>query len=172
MNIIETNIPDLKVIEPKLYGDHRGWFVETWQAQKYDFCPSFVQDNMSYSTKGILRGLHIQTPAQGKLVQVIEGKVFDVVVDLRKGSSFGQWFGLELSGDNKRQLCIPEGFAHGFYTMSQYAIFAYKCTQYYNPKGEKTLAWDDSTVGIVWPLDGNPIVSEKDAKGWSLSDFR
>lgn len=172
MNVVGTSIPDLLVIEPKVYGDDRGWFLETWQAKKYEFCPEFVQDNMSFSRKGILRGLHIQNPPQGKLVQVITGEVYDVAVDLRRNSdTFGKWYGLNLSAENKRQFWIPAGFAHGFYVLSGTVIFAYKTSEYYNPKEEKTLAWDDPTVGICWPVVGEPQLSEKDKTGLPLSAF-
>ena len=184
MNILETKIPDLKIIEPKVYSDSRGWFVETWQSERYEKalgCSKFVQDNMSCSKKGTLRGLHIQTPRQGKLVQVIQGEVFDVAVDLRHGSkTFGLYESMYLSETNKRQFWIPEGFAHGFYVTSETAVLSYKCTEYYNPKGDKTLAWDDPDINIAWPccLDGvkaNPLtapcLSDKDSQGLRLKEL-
>jgi len=172
MKIIETAIPDVKIIEPAVFGDERGFFMETWQQKKFEelVAPrSFVQDNHSKSAKGILRGLHYQTEnTQGKLVRVVAGEVFDVAVDMRRSSpTFGQWVGVLLSADNKRQLWVPEGFAHGFYVTSDSAEFVYKCTDYYNPNHEHTLQWNDPTVGIEWPVaEGvEPLLSEKDRTG-------
>ena len=178
MKIIETNIPDVKIIEPTVFGDERGFFMETWSQKAFEEKvtgkpTTFVQDNHSKSKKGILRGLHYQTEnTQGKLVRVVSGKVFDVAVDLRKSSAtFGQWVGVELSSENKRQLWVPEGFAHGFYVMSEEAEFVYKCTDYYNPLAEISIKWDDKNIGIEWPLVGNitPSLSEKDKEGKLLS---
>jgi dTDP-4-dehydrorhamnose 3,5-epimerase len=172
MNVVKTDIPGLVIVEPKVFGDARGWFFETWQAQKYKEAgidASFVQDNMSYSKKGTLRGLHMQKPEQGKFVQVVDGTIFDVAVDLRKESpTFGKWYGLILSSENKKQFWIPEGFAHGFYVMSDTAIFTYKCTNYYNPKGEISVLWNDPDVGIEWPITESPLLSEKDANAKTL----
>ncbi|PML92251.1 dTDP-4-dehydrorhamnose 3,5-epimerase [Vibrio breoganii] len=172
MKVIETEIPDVKIIEPAVFGDERGFFMETWQQKKFEELVTgkpiqFVQDNHSKSKKGILRGLHYQTEnTQGKLVRVISGEVFDVAVDIRKGSStFGHWVGVYLSAENRRQLWIPEGFAHGFYVTSEEAEFVYKCTDYYNPKFEIVLAWDDELLRIDWPLDNRPILSDKDRQG-------
>ncbi|OXX53571.1 dTDP-4-dehydrorhamnose 3,5-epimerase [Vibrio sp. V12_P9A6T4] len=171
MNVIETKIPDVKIIEPLVFGDERGFFMETWQQKKFEELVAgrtvnFVQDNHSKSKRGILRGLHYQTEnTQGKLVRVISGEVFDVAVDIRSGSvTFGQWVGVYLSANNKRQLWVPEGFAHGFYVISDEAEFVYKCTDYYNPSAEKSLNWQDSGIGIEWPLlEGVPtVLSEKD----------
>ncbi|NGZ15530.1 dTDP-4-dehydrorhamnose 3,5-epimerase [Vibrio aestuarianus] len=171
MNVIETKIPDVKIIEPDVFGDERGFFMETWQQKKFEELVAgrtvnFVQDNHSKSKRGILRGLHYQTEnTQGKLVRVISGEVFDVAVDIRAGSAtFGQWVGVYLSANNKRQLWVPEGFAHGFYVTSDEAEFVYKCTDYYNPGAEKSLNWQDSCIAIEWPLlEGVPtILSEKD----------
>lgn len=178
MQVIETTIPDVKIIEPLVFGDERGFFMETWHQQRFDEQvtgkpTSFVQDNHSKSAQGILRGLHYQTQnTQGKLVRVVSGEVFDVAVDLRQGSpTFGQWEGIYLSAENKRQLWIPEGFAHGFYVTSEEAEFVYKCTDFYNPTGEVTLQWDDPELGIQWPLKAEPRLSEKDKVGKSLAEI-
>jgi dTDP-4-dehydrorhamnose 3,5-epimerase len=175
MNVIPCEIEGLRIIEPKVFGDERGFFLETWNRQRYhaaglDF--DFVQDNVSLSRRGILRGLHFQNPySQGKLVHVLQGEVFDVAVDLRRSSpTFGRWHGLTLSGENKRQFFIPPGFAHGFLVLSETAMFAYKCTEFYAPQNELTLAWNDPAIGIQWPLD-NPQLSEKDARGQRLHDL-
>ena len=169
MKVIETNIPDVKIIEPAVFGDERGFFMETWNQKKFEEevtgkPTQFVQDNHSKSKKGILRGLHYQTEnTQGKLVRVVSGEVFDVAVDIRKDSpTFGQWVGVYLSAENKRQLWVPEGFAHGFYVTSDEAEFVYKCTDYYNPNAEISIAWDDKDIGIEWPIDTTPFLSEKD----------
>ena len=176
MNVIDTKIPDVKIIEPAVFGDDRGFFMETWQQKKFEELvtgkpTTFVQDNHSKSKKGILRGLHYQTEnTQGKLVRVISGEVFDVAVDIRKNSkTYGQWVGVYLSAENKKQLWVPEGFAHGFYVTSDEAEFVYKCTDYYNPKAEHSILWNDKTIGIEWPLDGHePLLSDKDHKGHAL----
>lgn len=172
MKVIDTNIPDVKIIEPDVFGDERGFFMETWQQEKFDKLVAkrvFVQDNHSKSKKGILRGLHYQTEnTQGKLVRVISGEVFDVAVDIRKGSpTFGQWVGEYLSAENKRQLWVPEGFAHGFYVTSESAEFIYKCTDYYNPNAEVSIKWDDPTLNIKWPINEGetPLLSDKDING-------
>lgn len=176
MNIIETAIAGSLIIEQRVFGDARGFFMETWNAATFAAAGlnlTFVQDNHSRSQKGVLRGLHFQKPCtQGKLVRVTRGAVFDVAVDLRASSpTFGQWVGVELSADNKRMLWIPEGFAHGFLTLEDDTDFLYKCTAPYAPQSEFTLAWDDPAVGIEWPLDGiTPLVSEKDARGLALAD--
>jgi len=170
MKFTPTAIPDVILIEPQVFGDHRGFFMETWQRKNFadngiDY--DFVQDNHSKSSHGILRGLHYQTQhTQGKLVRVVEGAVFDVAVDMRKSSAtFGQWVGQELSADNHHMLWVPPGFAHGFYVMSETAEFVYKCTDYYAPEHEQSLLWNDPEIGIDWHLvDGKaPILSEKDA---------
>ncbi|MCX8854927.1 dTDP-4-dehydrorhamnose 3,5-epimerase [Vibrio parahaemolyticus] len=160
MKVIETNIPDVKIIEPKVFGDERGFFMETWNQNRFEELvtgksTNFVQDNHSKSKKGILRGLHYQTEnTQGKLVRVVYGEVFDVAVDIRKESpTFGQWVGEYLSSENRRQLWIPEGFAHGFYVTSEEAEFVYKCTNYYNPDSERSIKWDDPILSINWPID-------------------
>ena len=176
MNVIETAIAGVLIIEPRVFGDQRGFFMETWNAAGFAAAGldvSFVQDNHSRSQKGVLRGLHFQNPwPQGKLVRVTAGAVFDVVVDLRASSlTFGQWVGAELSADNKRMFWVPEGFAHGFLTLEDDTDFLYKCTASYAPQSEHTLAWNDPMVGIEWPLAGlDPIISEKDARGLSLAD--
>ena len=176
MNIIKTEIEGLLIIEPRVFGDERGFFMETWNEaafQEAGLDLAFVQDNHSRSQKGVLRGLHFQNPGpQGKLVRVANGAVFDVAVDLRKSSAtFGKWVGVELSGENKRMFWVPEGFAHGFLTLSNDTDFLYKCTAPYAPQSEHTLAWDDPAVGIEWPVAGlNPIISDKDAKGVALAD--
>ncbi|UEK59485.1 dTDP-4-dehydrorhamnose 3,5-epimerase [Providencia rettgeri] len=178
MIVLETNIPDVKIIEPKVFGDPRGFFLEMWQQKKFELNvtgreTNFVQDNISKSSKGILRGLHYQTEnTQGKLISVISGEVFDVAVDIRKDSStFGQWVGVYLSDINKRQLWIPEGFAHGFYVTSNEAVFHYKCTNYYNPLHEHTIMWNDKNLAIEWPLkEAQPILSEKDKVGKKFNE--
>ena len=174
MKFINTKIPDVKILEPKVFGDERGFFMETFRVSQFvDECAKveFVQENHSLSKQGILRGMHYQVKqAQGKLVRVISGKVFDVAVDLRKSSeTFGQWVGVELSAENKKQLWVPAGFAHGFYVMSEEAEFVYKCTDYYAPEYERSLAWNDPTVGIEWPLveGASPLLSAKDQDGAS-----
>lgn len=175
MKIIETKIPDVKLLEPVVFSDERGFFMETFRDEwfKQNVADrTFVQENHSKSVKGVLRGLHYQTEnTQGKLVRVVQGAVFDVAVDLRKSSpTFGQWVGEILSAENKRQLWVPEGFAHGFYVLTETAEFTYKCTDYYNPKAEHSLIWNDPTVGIEWHLDSEPNLSTKDLAGKRLAD--
>lgn len=172
VEIIDSEIPDVKIIQPRVLGDDRGFFMETYRASVMDELSGgkpFVQDNHSKSKQGILRGLHYQMQhTQGKLVRVVQGEVFDVAVDMRQSSpTFGQWVGELLSAENKRQLWVPEGFAHGFYVMSGTAEFIYKCTDYYAPEYERSLLWRDETVGIKWPLvdDEKPLLSEKDEAG-------
>lgn len=177
MNIIETALPGVLIIEPRVFGDARGFFMETWNAAAFREAGldlAFVQDNHSRSQKGVLRGLHFQNPGpQGKLVRVARGAVFDVAVDLRASSpTFGQWTGVELSAANKRMFWVPEGFAHGFLTLEDDTDFLYKCTAPYAPEAEHTLAWDDPALGVEWPLAGTtPIVSVKDAAGLALADL-
>ncbi|PSV46791.1 dTDP-4-dehydrorhamnose 3,5-epimerase [Photobacterium indicum] len=177
MKVIETAIFDVKIIEPTVFGDERGFFMETWNQAKFEELVTgkptqFVQDNHSKSKQGILRGLHFQTEnTQGKLVRVVSGEVFDVAVDIRKDSpTFGQWVGVFLSAENKRQLWVPEGFAHGFYVTSEEAEFVYKCTDYYNPYAEQSIFWNDAILDVKWPLEGQPQLSEKDSKGLSFSN--
>ncbi|CAB5521656.1 dTDP-4-dehydrorhamnose 3,5-epimerase [Stutzerimonas stutzeri] len=176
MKIIETSIPDVLIIEPKVFGDERGFFYESFNAAAFEAATGlqrqFVQDNHSKSQRGVLRGLHyqIQQP-QGKLVRVVAGEVFDVAVDLRKSSpSFGRWVGTHLSAQNQRQLWIPEGFAHGFVVLSESAEFLYKTTDYYAPEHERSLLWNDPELGIEWPFDEPPQLSAKDQAGKCLSD--
>lgn len=176
MKIIQTGITEVTLIEPVTFGDSRGFFMETWQQKLFDerVTPAtFVQDNHSKSAHGILRGLHYQIKQpQGKLVRVVQGSVFDVAVDMRKSSpTFGQWVGYELSAENHRMLWVPPGFAHGFYVMSETAEFVYKCTDYYAPEYERSLLWNDPTIAIDWPTNGQtPLLSEKDAKGDLFGD--
>ncbi|AWM59963.1 dTDP-4-dehydrorhamnose 3,5-epimerase [Pseudomonas songnenensis] len=176
MKVIETSIPDVLIIEPRVFGDERGFFYESFNAAAFEAATGlkrqFVQDNHSKSQRGVLRGLHyqIQQP-QGKLVRVVAGEVFDVAVDLRKSSpSFGRWFGTHLSAQNQRQLWIPEGFAHGFVVLSESAEFLYKTTDYYAPEHERSLLWNDPELGIEWPFDEPPQLSAKDQAGKRLSD--
>lgn len=175
MNIIPTPIPDVKILEPQVFGDERGFFMETFRDEwfRQNVCDRvFVQENHSKSAAGVLRGLHYQTEhTQGKLVRVVAGAVFDVAVDLRRSSpTFGRWAGAILSADNKRQLWVPEGFAHGFYTLAGGAEFVYKCTDYYHPQSEHSLLWNDPALGIDWPLAGEPSLSAKDAAGKLLAE--
>ncbi|WP_211472307.1 dTDP-4-dehydrorhamnose 3,5-epimerase [Collimonas humicola] len=176
MQIQTTAIPDVFIIEPKAFGDDRGFFYESFNERRFSeltgVLTSFVQDNHSKSAKNVLRGLHyqIQQP-QGKLVRVIAGEVFDVAVDIRKHSpTFGQWVGLMLSAENKRQLWIPEGFAHGFVVTSDSAEFLYKTTDYWAPEFERSILWNDPAIGIEWPIDGSPLLSAKDQVGKLLAD--
>ncbi|HHY8444876.1 TPA: dTDP-4-dehydrorhamnose 3,5-epimerase, partial [Escherichia coli] len=173
MNVIKTVIPEVLIFEPKKFEDSRGYFFESFNQRLFEDAVGketlFVQDNQSYSSKNVLRGLHYQSEpyAQGKLVRCIMGEVFDVAVDIRKESeSYGQWVGVFLSEDNNRQLWIPEGFAHGFLVKSDKAIFAYKCTNFYNPSAENTIRWDSPDLAIEWPLDDEDLlISEKDLLG-------
>ena len=177
MEVIPTPLAGAAVIEPRVLGDERGFFLESWNAAAFaaaEIDARFVQDNHSRSAKGVLRGMHFQQPgAQGKLVRVTAGAVWDAIVDLRQSSpTFGQWFGIELSAANKRMLWVPEGFAHGFLTLADGTDFLYKCTAPYAPEHEHSLAWDDPAVGIGWPLDGEaPVLSAKDKAGKPLTDL-
>lgn len=176
MKVTETQIPDVLVIEPKVFGDERGFFLETWQQGRYaehGIAREFVQDNMASSRRGVLRGLHVQHPcAQGKLVQVVAGEVFDVAVDIRRGSPwFGKWAGVRLSGDNRRQIWVPPGFAHGYCVLSDDAVFAYKCTDFYHPENEFAVRWNDPAIAIDWPLEREPILSDKDGNARPLGDI-
>jgi dTDP-4-dehydrorhamnose 3,5-epimerase len=176
MRAIATAIPDVKVIEPKVFGDARGFFYESWNQRAFDKAVGrevrFVQDNHSSSARGVLRGLHYQiVQAQGKLVRVIEGEVYDVAVDLRRSSPhFGKWVAEHLSAANHRMLWVPEGFAHGFLVVSETAQFLYKTTDYYAPEHERTLLWNDPRLAIPWPLEGEPLLKPKDALGKPLSE--
>ena len=177
MYVIKRTLDGCVIIEPKVFGDERGFFLETFQAERYaseaGITLPFVQDNHSRSSKSVLRGLHFQkTKPQGKLVRVVRGQVYDVTVDIRKGSpTYGQWEGLTLSEENKTQLWVPPGFAHGFVVLSDTADFEYKCTDYYDPSDEGSILWNDSDLDIPWPID-NPILSNKDASADRLSDLK
>lgn len=176
MNIIKTKLNDCLIIEPKVFGDERGFFLESFHQQRYEqqtgIRQSFVQDNHSRSAYGVLRGLHFQrTRPQGKLVRVVRGEVFDVAVDIRPQSpTFGQWEAVILSEENKRQFWVPPGFAHGFQVLSDFADFEYKCTDYYAPEDEASLAWNDPELGIDWPIQ-QPLLSAKDAKAFTLAEL-
>ena len=176
MNVIPTRIPDVLIIEPKVFGDARGFFFESFNQKAFNEATgldvSFVQDNHSRSARGVLRGLHYQMQQpQGKLVRVVHGAVFDVAVDIREGSSsFGKWVGIELSEDNHRQLWIPPGFAHGFLVLSESADFLYKTTDYYAPQHERCIQWDDPAIGVEWPAGVLPLLSAKDQQGKQLRD--
>lgn len=178
LRVTPTDIPGVLILEPKVFGDARGFFFESFNQQAFNEATglnvSFVQDNHSRSAQGVLRGLHYQLPPheQGKLVRVVRGSVFDVAVDIRRDSpTFGKWVGVELSEDNHRQLWIPPGLAHGFLVTSESADFLYKTTAYYAPKAERSLRWDDPTVGVRWPLSGPPVLSAKDQAATSLLEM-
>nr|AAG09505.1 dTDP-6-deoxy-D-glucose-3,5-epimerase [Salmonella enterica] len=171
MNVIKTEVPDVLIFEPKVFSDERGFFMESFNQKVFEEAVGrkveFVQDNHSKSTKGVLRGLHYQVEpyAQGKLVRCIAGEVFDVAVDIRKDSeTFGKWVGVNISSENKRQLWIPEGFAHGFLVLGEEAEFVYKTSNFYNPDSDRGVAWNDPDIGINWPLINNPLLSNKDSK--------
>jgi len=176
MNIIPTEIPDVLIIEPTVYGDSRGFFFEAFNAREFakhtGVTVSFVQDNHSRSVKGVLRGLHYQVEnTQGKLVRVVQGEIRDIAVDVRRSSpTFGKWVAVHLSADNHRQLWIPPGFAHGFSVVSESAEFLYKTTDYYNPGADRCIRWDDTELAIDWQLAGPPVLSDKDKVGVPLSE--
>ncbi|TVT47847.1 MAG: dTDP-4-dehydrorhamnose 3,5-epimerase [Denitromonas halophila] len=176
MQVTATDLPEVMIIEPKVFGDARGFFLESFNAKAFAEATGvdlpFVQDNHSRSAQGVLRGLHYQIQqAQGKLVRVVRGSVFDVAVDVRRSSSnFGRWVGVELSEDNNRQLWVPPGFAHGFLVLSDSADFLYKTTDYYAPEHERSVLWNDPAIGIEWPLTGEPLLSGKDKAGVLLKD--
>lgn len=177
MKVIATELPGILLLEPQVFGDARGFFMETWQAARYreaGMPERFVQDNHSRSRRGVLRGLHYQlTQPQGKLVWVTRGAVFDVGVDIRRGSpNFGRWYGCVLDDLNHRQLYIPPGFAHGFCVLSEEADFFYKCTDYYHPSSERGIAWDDPEIGIAWPLRDGIALSAKDQRNGPLAAQR
>ena len=184
MHVVATEIPDVLIFEPKVFGDTRGFFYESFNQHEFQaalpavnpatagmHAPQFVQDNHSRSARNVLRGLHYQIrQPQGKLVRVISGEVFDVAVDLRASSTtFGKWVGMLLSGENRRQAWIPPGFAHGFVVLSESAEFLYKTTDYWAPEHERCIAWNDPAIGIVWPMEGAPLLSTKDQRGLSLA---
>ena len=174
MKVTSTELPGVTLIEPRVFGDERGFFLESWNARNYEtagLSATFVQDNHSGSRRGVLRGLHYQVEhAQGKLVRVAVGEVFDVVVDLRRSSqTFGRSIAMTLSAQNRRMLWVPPGFAHGFLTISDHAEFLYKTTDYWYPEHERTLLWNDPALGIAWPLSGAPILTAKDAAGTPLA---
>lgn len=177
MNVVKTKLHDCVIVEPKVFGDERGFFLETFQAERYAELAGiklpFVQDNHSRSSKAVLRGLHYQkTKPQGKLVRVVRGEVYDVAVDIRQDSpTFGQWEGVILSEENKRQLWVPPGFAHGFVVLSTTADFEYKCTDYYDPSDEGSILWSDPDLNIPWPI-ANPVLSTKDESAKRLVDLR
>jgi len=176
VKVVESAIPGVLIIEPQVFGDHRGFFMECWHRERYaeqDIPREFVQDNMASSGRGVLRGLHVQHPySQGKLVQVIQGDVFDVAVDIRRGSPwFGRWAGVRLSGENRRQFWVPAGFAHGYCVLSEQAVFSYKCTDFYHPENEFSVLWNDPAIGIDWPLEGEPMLSDKDRAASLLQDI-
>ncbi|AKM88285.1 dTDP-4-dehydrorhamnose 3,5-epimerase [Enterobacter ludwigii] len=178
MNVIKTDIPDVLIFEPKVFGDDRGFFFESFSQKIFEEAVGrkveFVQDNHSKSCKGVLRGLHYQLEpyAQGKLVRCVAGEVFDVAVDIRKSSpTFGKWVGVNLSAENKRQLWIPEGFAHGFLVISDMAEFVYKTTNYYHPESDRGLLWNDETLSINWPIEEYPILSEKDKNAKKITNL-
>lgn len=179
MKVIQTALPEVLILEPKVFGDARGFFLESFNAKTFRDATGldveFVQDNQSRSSRGVLRGVHYQNPnPQGKLVRAIQGAVFDVAVDLRRSSpNFGKWVGVELSGENHRQLWVPAGFGHGFLVLSETADFLYKTTDYYAPENEHCICWNDPTLAIAWPLDGiEPKISAKDAQGKALAEAK
>ncbi|MBI4665221.1 MAG: dTDP-4-dehydrorhamnose 3,5-epimerase [Nitrospinae bacterium] len=175
MKILEAGLDGIKIFEPDVFGDSRGFFMETWQEQRYTAAGAighFVQDNVAFSKRGVLRGLHYQFPnPQAKLVYALYGEVFDVAVDIRKGSpTFGKWASVILSAENRRQVYIPPGFAHGYYVLSKRALVAYKCDDYYSSRAEHSIFWNDGDIGVQWPSQ-NPVVSEKDAKAPRLAQL-
>jgi dTDP-4-dehydrorhamnose 3,5-epimerase len=176
VNVIQTDLPGVLILEPKVFGDERGFFYESFNARAFAEATGlpreFVQDNHSRSQRGVLRGLHYQVQqAQGKLVRVTAGEVYDVAVDIRRASpTFGRWIGVHLSAENKRQLWVPEGFAHGFLVLSEFAEFLYKTTDYYAPAHERCIRWDDPSLAIDWPLATAPQLSAKDQAGLTLNE--
>ncbi len=176
MNVLPTELPEVLVIEPRVFRDDRGWFTEFWNASRYEsagISGRFVQDNVSFSRQGVLRGLHYQWPApQGKLIQALQGEIYDVAVDIRVGSPrFGRWISVTLSAENARQIYIPEGFAHGFVVLSEFALVAYKCTAPYRADADASLLWNDPALGIGWPCT-SPYLAEKDRSAPCLRDVR
>jgi dTDP-4-dehydrorhamnose 3,5-epimerase len=176
VEVKKTAIEGAFIIEPKVFGDDRGYFLEAYSQKRYQEAGipgTFIQDNLSFSRRGVLRGLHFQNPnAQGKLVSAPMGEVFDVAVDIRKGSpTFGKWVGVHLSGQNKRQFWVPPGLAHGFVVLSETALFSYKCTEYYSPKDEHSILWNDPDIGIEWPISDGIQLSAKDVSGLKLKNI-
>jgi dTDP-4-dehydrorhamnose 3,5-epimerase len=176
MQVIPTALPGVTILEPRVFGDVRGYFLETWNRRRYSeagVAGEFFQDNLAHSRRGVLRGLHVQQPhAQGKLVGVLQGEVFDVAVDIRRGSpSFGQWTGVRLSAENHRQLWVPEGFAHGYCVLSEEALFVYKCTDDYHPESQFSVLWNDPDLPIAWPLECPPSLADKDRSAPRLRDI-
>lgn len=176
MKVMTTAIPGVLIVEPRVFGDHRGYFLESWQQTRYGNAglpEHFVQDNQALSSRGVLRGLHVQHPhSQGKLVQVLQGEVFDVAVDIRLGSpTFGRWEAVRLSGEHPRQFYVPPGFAHGYLVLSDTALFLYKCSEYYHPEHEYSVLWNDPALAINWPLEVEPKLSDKDRQGLRLHDI-
>jgi dTDP-4-dehydrorhamnose 3,5-epimerase len=175
VNVVETDLPGVLIVEPQVFGDERGFFMESWNERRYEEAGlpgRFVQDNLSYSARGVLRGLHFQNPQpQGKLVSVLRGEVFDVAVDIRVGSpTFGRWTGVTLSAENKRQFYVPPDFAHGFVVTSEVALFFYKCTDYYAPSSEGIVLWNDPDIGIEWPVE-RPTLSDRDCAAPPLREM-
>lgn len=175
MNVVETELPGVLLIEPDVFGDARGFFMESWNGARYEehgITDHFVQDNLSFSARGVLRGLHFQNPrSQGKLVSVLQGEVFDVAVDIRVGSpTFGGWTGSTLSAENRCQLWVPPGFAHGFLVTGEHALFSYKCTDYYAPEYDRSILWNDPEIGIRWPVE-TPSLSDKDRAAPPLNEM-
>jgi dTDP-4-dehydrorhamnose 3,5-epimerase len=169
-------LPEVLLVDLRVFGDARGWFAETWQAERYAQAgiPSrFVQDNAAYSQRGVLRGLHAQHPyGQGKLIQVLRGEIYDVAVDIRRGSpNFGRWVGIALSAARPQQVWIPPGFAHGYCVLSNEALFTYKCTDFYHPETQFSVRWDDPAIGIEWPLESAPVLADKDREAPCLADI-
>lgn len=176
MKITPLALPEVLLVDLQVFGDARGWFAETWQAERYaqaGIPNHFVQDNAAYSQQGVLRGLHAQHPYdQGKLIQVLRGEIFDVTVDIRHGSpTYGRWVGIRLSGDTPQQVWIPPGFAHGYCVLSAETLFTYKCTDFYHPEAQFSVRWDDPDIGIEWPLDVPPILADKDRKAPRLAEI-
>jgi dTDP-4-dehydrorhamnose 3,5-epimerase len=176
VKVTPLDLPEVRLVDLKIFGDVRGWFAETWQAERYAAAgiPSgFVQDNAARSQRGVLRGLHAQHPfGQGKLIQVLRGEIYDVAVDIRRGSpTFGRWVGMRLSSDRPQQLWVPPGFAHGYCVLSDEALFTYKCTDYYHPETQFSVRWDDPAIGIDWPLERAPILADKDREASLLHDI-
>jgi dTDP-4-dehydrorhamnose 3,5-epimerase len=175
LNVVKTGLPGVLMVEPDVFGDERGFFMESYNRRRYaehGLEADFVQDNLSYSARGVLRGLHFQNPnPQGKLVSVLQGEVFDVAVDIRVGSpTFGEWVGVTLSAENRRQLYIPEGFAHGFVVTGEAALFHYKCTDFYDPEADGSALWNDPEIGIEWPVE-EPVLSGKDRNAPTLREL-